>query len=204
MGELLYSIKANPHPAIVRRCVKQGLSLEVSSVGELEVALDCCDGETRIVCTGPGKSDDYLSRAARVRAIISVESEDEIRRLNRLGKSNATDVLVRVNANTQARNASLQMTGVASQFGIDEGRAELAIQAIRRGPHRFRGVHLYMGSNVDNEDDLVQQYRIGMTIAKRLAPYAEADFIVDLGGGFGHPFARPGATEVVPVLRTGG
>ena len=88
------------------------------------------------------------------------------------------------------------MTGVPSQFGVDEERASSLAARMALSSHRLRGVHLYMGSNVLAEDDLVHQFAIGTAIARRLVNYGEDGFIVDLGGGFGHPFATPGDPPV--------
>lgn len=200
-SELYYSVKANAHPDIIRRCVQRGLSIEVSSIGELDAAITAGAVAEDIVCTGPGKSDQYLLRALELGSCISVESAQEIDRLNLLHTAHPSRVLVRINASKQTTKARLQMTGVASQFGIDEDQAPEAIQAVVDGPHQFAGVHLYMGSNVDSEDDLVEQFQTAMGLAVPFESLAQGPYLVDLGGGFGHPFARPGARPEWSGLR---
>ncbi|MEU8658893.1 type III PLP-dependent enzyme [Actinoplanes philippinensis] len=200
-SELLYSVKANPHPEVLRRSVEKGLSIEVSSHGELALAIASGAVPRDIVCTGPGKSDEYLKLACDSGSCVSVESMDEIDRLNALYAATPARLLLRINASRRSSKARLQMTGVASQFGVDEEQAHDAVKTIHHGPHSFVGVHLYMGSNVDEEDALFEQFQIGIELAASFETYATDRFTVDLGGGFGHPFARPGERPMWPGLR---
>lgn len=200
-SELLYSMKANGHPAVVGRCVERGLAIEVSSHGELLQALRDGARGSSVVCTGPGKSDAYLRLACESSSVVSVESAQEVERLNRDLAGSPTSVLVRVNASRTSGRARLQMTGVASQFGVDEEDAQSVVAAVVDGPHTFAGVHLYMGSNLDDEDALVDQFEIGVEVATAFESYASSRYVVDLGGGFGHPFARHGDRPVWPGLR---
>lgn len=94
------------------------------------------------------------------------------------------------------------MTGVASQFGADA--AWVLAQPERFGARRAvrpAGFHLYMGTNLADEDALLAQFRQAAETARRLADatgtYAR---VVDLGGGFGAPFARAGAPASFPGL----
>ncbi|MFD6105463.1 hypothetical protein ACFWFQ_22650 [Nocardia salmonicida] len=191
---LLYSMKANPHPRVVEHAARQQTGLEVSSEGELAIAVATrrrLDHEVEIVCTGPGKTTAYLEAAASARAIISIETATEIQRMRELG-IRSQDILVRINASSASQRAGLQMTGTPSQFGIDEEDAEAVVREVIAAGHNFRGVHLYMGSNIVSEDDLVGQFEISTRIAEKFVHFASGEFLADLGGGFGHPFAVAG------------
>lgn len=202
-SDLLYSVKANPHPDVVKHAAMQGVGLEVSSEGELEVAAaarTAANASTEIVCTGPGKTHAYLKLAAEKQAIISIESDTELTDLKRLGISGQS-LLVRINASVSPQRSGLQMTGTASPFGIDENNATPVVRRLIDEGHNFRGVHLYMGSNILEENDLIRQFEISTRIAIKYATYGSGDFIADLGGGFGHPFAVPGAAPRWPGMR---
>ncbi|GAA5054943.1 alanine racemase [Nocardia callitridis] len=191
---LLYSIKANPHPYIVEHAARHGAGLEVSSEGELAIASAArvrANTDAEIVCTGPGKTTDYLESAVEKGAVISIESPTELTRLRELG-STGQNVLVRINATATSQRSGLQMTGTASPFGVDEQDADTVVRRVIDDGHNFRGVHLYMGSNILSEDDLVDQFEISTRIADHYVDYGSGTFIADLGGGFGHPFAAPG------------
>lgn len=200
---LLYSLKANPHPHVVEHVANQGTGLEVSSEGELQIATTAVSHRERpveIVCTGPGKTNAYLQLAADAHAIVSIESSTELSQLRRL-KLSGLDILVRINASATTQRSGLQMTGTPSPFGVDEEKAEHLIREVVDHGHNFRGVHLYMGSNILSEDDLINQFQISTRIAARYLDHSSGDFIADLGGGFGHPFAGPGPTPSWPGLQ---
>ncbi|MFF2392317.1 hypothetical protein [Nocardia sp. NPDC058114] len=201
---LLYSMKANPHPRIVEHAAREQTGLEVSSEGELAIAVATRrrrEHDVEIVCTGPGKSTAYLEAAASARAIISIETATEIQRMRELG-IRGQNILVRINASSAGQRAGLQMTGTPSQFGIDEEQAETVVREVIDAGHNFRGVHLYMGSNIVSEDDLVGQFKISTRIAEKFADFASGEFLADLGGGFGHPFAVAGERPRWPGLRS--
>jgi diaminopimelate decarboxylase len=85
------------------------------------------------------------------------------------------------------------MTGVASQFGIDASYVRARPEQFRgHGSAQVTGLHLYMGTNIDDEDILMRQFTIGAGLAARLAPEVGRLTEVDLGGGFGAPYARSG------------
>src|SRR3954464_5273438 len=65
---LLYAVKANGHPAVVRALAEACDGLEVASGGELALARAALSGAAagRIVFGGPGKTDAELRAAAAV------------------------------------------------------------------------------------------------------------------------------------------
>ena len=69
--DIAYALKANPSLALVAHLAGAGLGADVASGGELETALLAGVPASRIVFTGPGKTDGELARAldAGVRAI---------------------------------------------------------------------------------------------------------------------------------------
>ena len=88
--DIAYALKANPSLALVSHVAGAGLGADVASGGELETALLAGVPASRIVFTGPGKTDGELARAldAGVRA-ITLESLEEVARLITLGASRA-------------------------------------------------------------------------------------------------------------------
>src|SRR5205823_1969249 len=64
-ADLYYSLKANPHPAIVAALREAGCRAEVCSPGELAAALDAGFPATQILYTGPGKRDRDVTEAIK-------------------------------------------------------------------------------------------------------------------------------------------
>jgi diaminopimelate decarboxylase len=94
------------------------------------------------------------------------------------------------------------MTGTASQFGAD-------LSWVLREPELFRkagraevdGLHLFMATNLVDEDALIAQFDIAAAAAEKLAGQFGGLAEVDLGGGFGAPYAQAGTRDMWPTLK---
>jgi len=204
-SELYYSLKANPHPAVVAELRAAGCLAEVCSPGELRTALDAGFAPAQVLYTGPGKRDRDVQDAIRSGIeLFSVDSAHALDQLDAAAGEQSTEVqaLVRVNDSSPAQGHGLTMTGVASQFGADA-------DWVLAQPHRFgtrdavrtAGFHLYMGSNIAGEDALLAQFAQAAASARRLAEAVGIEVsVLDLGGGFGAPFARAGTRPSFPGL----
>lgn len=205
-AELFYSLKANPHPLVVEQLTRLGLRAEVSSTGELRTALAAGQRPHDCLYTGPGKTPAEISEAIESGVeLFSVESVTDYQRVAELAEHTGTRVrcLARVNAAQAAAGPGLRMSGAPSQFGTDLDRiAEL------RHPDRDRfaplvGCHVFSATNIADGDALAQELAIGARTAAQAARSLSLEpDLVDLGGGFGTPFARPGRRSAYPELRT--
>jgi diaminopimelate decarboxylase len=195
--DLFYSFKANPHPVLAEALRETGCRAEVCSPGELATALEAGFPVEDILYTGPGKRDRDVAEAVKAGVTwFSVDSPHGLAQVERLAGPSAR-CLLRVNDTTPAAGQGLTMTGVASQFGAD-------VDWILARPELFSpiaGLHLYMGTNVSHEDDLVAQFGQSIRTARRLADALRVDLeVLDLGGGFAAPFARTGSLPSYPRL----
>jgi diaminopimelate decarboxylase len=208
---LYYSLKANPHPCVLSALRAQGIAPEVCSPGELHSALAAGWPADLVLYTGPGKRDRDVAGALRsgVRS-FSVDSPAGLDQLDRLAREAGAQVrcLLRVNDDRPTGGRGLAMTGVASQFGADAGWV-LAEPERFAGRERVRlaGLHLYMGTNIVEVGDLLAQFAQELSTAAALsaalAPHAGALEVLDLGGGFGAPFAKDGPAVELEGMRTG-
>ncbi|MFD8968196.1 type III PLP-dependent enzyme [Streptomyces sp. NPDC059568] len=196
-SRLFYSLKANAHPAIVEALAGLGCSAEVCSSGELAAALEAGVAPDRILYTGPGKRDAEMTEAVKAGVgWFSVDSPAALDQAARTAEAAGVTVrcLLRINDSSPAPGQSLTMTGVASQFGAD---ADWVLSrpgefAARPGVE-LAGLHLYMGSNITDEDALVAQFTTAVSTARRITDSLGLDLrLLNLGGGFGAPYARSG------------
>ncbi|MEV6596751.1 type III PLP-dependent enzyme [Actinoplanes sp. NPDC051346] len=206
-ARLFYSLKANPHPAVVGELVRAGLSSEVSSTAELAAALTAGQSPADCIMTGPGKTvaevDDALIRGVRT---FSLESEVDYARLADSARRHAmtADILLRLNAGSAAgRGTGLRMTGAATQFGMPVRTAlDIIEQARGGGPLTPIGLHLFPATNLQTEADLLAEFTLSIDTAANLLYRARLSAgLVDIGGGFAAPFARPGARADYSGLR---
>lgn len=196
-SRLYYSMKANPHPALVELLVERGCDLEICSAGELAIAVGAGVSPDRLLYTGPAKTDaDVRTALSAGTRWFSADSPAGLEQLSRLAVERAVTVncLLRVNDQDPAPGQGLRMTGVASQFGAD-------LEWILREPKLFgsrdgltmAGLHLYMGSNLSDEAALLTQFTTAIRTAKVIVGAVDWDLrLLNLGGGFGAPFARSG------------
>jgi diaminopimelate decarboxylase len=195
-SRLFYSLKANSHPALLAQLRALDTDPEVCSRGELQAALDVGWSADRVLYSGPGKSADEIRVALRhgVR-LFSVDSPHAMDQLDGLAAALGTDVqcILRINEEHPARGQGLTMTGVASQFGADAAWVTAEPARFRsRGRVRVVGLHLYKGSNLADPDDLSEQFAGSLRAAREIGEVLGAPRLLNLGGGFGAPFAQPG------------
>jgi diaminopimelate decarboxylase len=193
---LLYSVKANPHPAVVAALAAAGCGAEICSSGELLTALEAGVEPARLFYTGPGRRDSDLEVALRagVRR-FSTDSPTALDQLERLCGMYGVDAtcLLRVN-DSSAPGHALAMVGEPSQFGADLRWILDEPQAFAdRDRVKVRGLHLFMGSNVSDEAALTAQFARSIETAACLRAAGVDLRLLNLGGGFSAPFAREGS-----------
>lgn len=194
---LYYALKANPHPLVAGELARLGCGCEVASAGEVGLALSAGFAAADILFTGPAKSDADLDAAltAGVRR-FSVDSPADLRRLGRAAADYGVTLscLLRVNADRAVPGMGLTMTGTASQFGADASWVTSCPEAFASaGGARVTGLHLYMGTNIDDLEVLCAQFATSVALAGSLRRLLGGGLLdIDLGGGFGMPYARIG------------
>ena len=200
-----YSLKANPNVAVAHVLRVSGCRAEISSPGELAAALSAGFRGEDCLYTGPGKTDaelaDALERGVRR---FSAESAYQLARIGRAARARRTEASVLLRVNGAAHGATgLRMTGAATAFGVDDDQV-LADPARFTGVPgaRLAGLHLFPLSNARDEQSLIAAFQASIALAARLRDRAGLPLlVVDLGGGFAAPYARPGSRPAYPGLR---
>jgi 2-[(L-alanin-3-ylcarbamoyl)methyl]-2-hydroxybutanedioate decarboxylase len=185
---VLYAVKANSHPAVVAALAGACDGLDVASEGELALA----GGARTVVMSGPAKTSSFLQAGVSAGAVVNVESPVELHRLAALGLP--ASVCLRVNrVHGGLEGGSHRMTGVPTQFGIDEVDLPSVVDLARTVPGLdVVGFHLHAVSN--NLD--VHAHNDFMASAVEWAVAAGRRFgiqlrMVNLGGGFGVDYTGP-------------
>ncbi|WP_213454708.1 alanine racemase [Rhizomonospora bruguierae] len=198
---LLYAVKANGHPAVVRTLAAATDGLEVASGGELALAVAA--GARRVAIGGPAKTDRDLAAAVAAGATIHVESRHELRRLAVVAGGRAATIALRVNRRGAGPAGSHRMTGTPTPFGIDEDGLPDAAALARSLPGLdLVGFHLHAVSN--NLDAAAHAAFIEDALDWSLGAAARAGFplrYVNAGGGFGVDYT--GAAAFDPAALSG-
>jgi len=182
-----YASKAFLCVAMAKLVHEEGMAIDVSTGGELYVALTAGVPADRLVFHGNNKSYDELEMAleAGIGRIV-IDSWDEIRRIEALveGGANAPAVLLRVNPGIEAHTHEYLQTGVTdSKFGfpVVGSKAQSAIDYVRASSAmEYRGVHVHVGSQVF---DVASYARAIESLAPFVRESEASEFSV--GGGLG-------------------
>ena len=194
-----YAVKANTNPALLKRARAHGLGAEVSSGGELRLALDAGFDPAKLVLNGNGKTAAELAYAIRSGiGLVSADSPAELARLDQAAAEagRVQRVLLRVNPDVDPHTHPYIATGLKeSKFGMTPIEALAACARARSYTHVvIAGLHVHIGSQ------LMELAPLDAALAETLeiidagrAAGALLDTL-DLGGGFGIDYEGTGAT----------
>jgi diaminopimelate decarboxylase len=187
-GRATYASKAFLCRAMAALAHEEGMGIDVSTGGELHVALSAGVPADRLVLHGNNKSVDELRRALDVGVgRIVVDSDHELDRIESLVGQHglpAPSVLLRVTPGVEAHTHEYVMTGQDDSkfgFGLASGAADAALRRAASSRHvELVGIHAHIGSNVF--------LLSGFTKAlEKLAPLVQRASLPELsiGGGLG-------------------
>ncbi|HEU5035043.1 MAG TPA: diaminopimelate decarboxylase [Mycobacteriales bacterium] len=192
-SDIYYAAKASLSRAVARWVAEEGLSLDVSTGGELEIALAAGFPPERILVHGNNKAPDELRRAidAGVGRIV-VDSDIEIARLAHIAEAAGVRqrVLVRVTVGVEAHTHEFIATAHEDQkfgFSLASGAALEAARRVLALPSlELAGLHSHIGSQIFDTAgfDVAAHRVVGLLVTIRDTLGVTLPEL-DLGGGFG-------------------
>ncbi len=196
---VVYGTKAFSNAAILRLFAEQGIGADVSTLGELEIALRAGVPGEQIVVHGNNKSDEELQAAAGAGArFVVLDALDEVERAAAAGVGR---VLVRVTPGVEAdTHPAIRTAHEGSKFGLPPEQAIEAVEQARAAGLDVAGLHVHIGSQLMDS-------RAALTTVEWVAAFAarcrdELDWppsVVDLGGGLGIQYVEG---EAPPAIET--
>ena len=188
-----YAVKANPHPAVLRHLLGLGATIDASSGGEVRRSLAAGADPVGISFTGPGKRLSEISEAVAAGVgYIVVESLQQAIQTSAaaVALGGIQPVLARISPATSPKGFGARMTGVATQFGIDEeGAAQTLVQIASLPGLRLDGLHFYTGSNSLDPAAIGANLRICAHLASDLMDgLGTVPVRLIFGSGFGVPY----------------
>lgn len=173
-----YAMKSNNHPLIAETLVNAGLSLDVSSGLELQIALD--SGAGNIVFSGPGKTEHELTLAVKNsdRTTVLIDSFGELERLQRIALENNASIRTGVRLTTDNN-------GLWRKFGIDLEDLSRFFDAAKGSSHvSLRGLQFHTSWNLDPHNQVNFMARLGNTLSNMTSEQLTTIEFIDIGGGF--------------------
>ncbi len=185
-----YAIKANNNPAILRLLANAGLGADVTSGGELFLALHAGFPPDKIIFSGVGKRRDEIEMALDngIRA-LHVESAMELEAIAAIASERQTvaDIGVRVNPDIHAETHPYMTTGEKwHKFGVAPETAVTLLHTAREHPYLHPvGLAAHIGSQITAVPPFVQSAHFLVQMADELASSGIRLAYVDVGGGLG-------------------
>lgn len=191
--ELLYAVKANPHPELLAALRSELDGLDISSSGELERALGVGYEASELSFTGPAKAASAIERALELGIdAFCAESREELIALASLARARGLSarVRLRINPETPIHAYALGVGGGPSPFGLDAEELGEAAATLREQSDVLEliGSHHFVGSQCLSARALTRHVEQSLSLARKLehafgAPLSS----INLGGGFGVP-----------------
>jgi len=189
-ASVCFAVKANSNVAILQLMRDAGFGADIVSAGELWRSLRAGIAPERIVFSGGGKRDAEIAAAlAAGVARFNVESEDELRMLQRIARERqvVARAAVRINPDVDAGTHDKISTGRADNkfgVGIDEARRWFADKDALTHV-RLDGLHVHIGSQILSLDPFRAALDQVAGFWRELASSGHAIASIDVGGGLG-------------------
>jgi diaminopimelate decarboxylase len=210
---ICYSVKGCGNINICRMLAEMDSGFDVVSGGELFRALQAGGSADRVVYAGVGKTDVEIRSAIEADiCYFNIESEAELENIIRIAADMKKQVraALRINPDVDPKTHRHTTTGKKeTKFGVDLDRAADVFETYGRDKLvKLTGIHIHIGSPVNNVEPYVQALEKTLAFIENLRG---RDFVIealDIGGGFGAdytadqaPAAAEYAAAIVPLLR---
>jgi len=202
---VLYGSKAFPNAALLALLAEEGVGADVSTLGELELALAAGVPPELLVVHGNNKADEELERAAAAGAwLVVLDSLDEVERAAAAG---VRRVLVRVTPGIDPDTHDAIKTGHhGSKFGLPPDHALEALRLAGDAGLEREGLHVHLGSQLlDSAPARFATDWLAAFSAECRRELGWTPSVVDVGGGLGIPYVEgqqaPTIEEFVGAVR---
>jgi len=189
-----YALKANTNAAVLRLLAKYGCGADIVSGGELFRAMKAGIPSEKIVYAGVGKTEEEIRSALKAKILMfNVESEDELREIDRVAGRMRTKapVALRINPDIDAKTHPYISTGLREhKFGISiEDALENYRLASRLKNIRVIGVQKHIGSQITEISPFVDALKKILVLLDELNRQKFDIKYLDIGGGLGITYA---------------
>jgi len=184
VDRVLYSMKANPHPEILRAVTGSGLGIECVSLAEARHALAAVGGLTagELLFTPNFAPRAELRDALELGLTVTVDNPWV---LEHWGADLAgREVFLRLDPGSGLGHHKMVRTaGSNAKFGVPLGELERTVRLARAHDVRIVGLHAHTGSGIMHPDNW---HRTLATLGEAARELDDVR-VIDLGGGLGVP-----------------
>lgn len=184
VDRILYSVKANDHPAILETLAAQGLGFECVSMAEVEHVLQVLpDAQvTDILYTPNFASRSEYQRARTCGVTITIDNAWVLESWPEIFAE--SEIFLRLDLESgHGHHKKVITSGKDSKFGISLSLIEALLPILRSHNIRVLGLHAHTGSGVHD----ASVWREQLERLLNVLPYFPDVQVLDLGGGLGVP-----------------
>lgn len=191
--EVLYASKAFSCLEVLRIASREGLGVDVVSLGEIHTAYKAGYDMRRAYFHGNNKTREELQYALEVGVgTIVIDNDYEYEMINEIVKEsgNTVDVFLRINTGIDAHTHEYIKTAKDdSKFGYsvyDETIYDLIADINNQSNLNFVGFHSHIGSQIFEKTSFFEAVKVVMEFTKKVQErLALTISVLNLGGGFG-------------------
>lgn len=191
--EVLYASKAFSCLEVLRIASREGLGVDVVSLGEIHTAYKAGYDMKRAYFHGNNKTREELQYALEVGVgTIVIDNDYEYEMINEIVREggNTVDVLLRINTGIDAHTHEYIKTAKDdSKFGYsvyDETIYELIADINNQSNLNFVGFHSHIGSQIFEKTSFFEAVKVVMEFTRRVQERLGLTIsVLNLGGGFG-------------------
>ena len=191
--EVLYASKAFSCLEVLRIASREGLGVDVVSLGEIHTAYKAGYDMIRAYFHGNNKTREELQYALEVGVgTIVIDNDYEYEMINEIVREsgNTVDVLLRINTGIDAHTHEYIKTAKDdSKFGYsvyDETIYDLIADINNQSNLNFVGFHSHIGSQIFEKTSFFEAVKVVMEFTKKVQERLGLTIsVLNLGGGFG-------------------
>ena len=191
--EVLFASKAFSCLEVMRIASREGLGVDVVSLGEIHTAYKAGYNMKKAYFHGNNKTREELQYALEVGVgTIVIDNDYEYEMINKIVREsgNTVDVLLRINTGIDAHTHEYIKTAKDdSKFGYsvyDESIYELIADINNQSNLNFVGFHSHIGSQIFEKTSFFEAVKVVMEFTKKVQEKLCLTIsVLNLGGGFG-------------------
>ncbi|SFN56383.1 diaminopimelate decarboxylase [Xenorhabdus japonica] len=181
--KILYAMKANSNPYIVKLIYSYGIGVDACSIEEIELALRCNIPSHKIHYNADCLTKNEIEFAFKKNVNVSIGSLDALDDIET--SSLEKSITLRVNTGIGAGHSSKVITnGEMSKFGISPSEITHAQKICNAKKIKISGLHSHTGSGEMSTKMYIENAEFLMELSIQLDSLSHLNF----GGGFGYDY----------------
>ncbi len=201
-SQMLYSLKTNNIPKIIKHLSKKGVFIEVVSREEYDYVESLNIDLSKVVFNGPCKTKDDLKQAIKNNSFINLDNLEEINNIielkEYLKRKKYHRLGIRLNIDLPKEKMQDLIGYSSSRFGITEEEFEKALTILNQNQISLNGIHVHINHNYE----IIENYEfLSKKIMNLLNKYNLELEYIDFGGGILRAVESVDYKEAINIIK---